>query len=562
MYKKVYQNLSKMSFTKVPPHITGMKGSYVLDSSGDVFVDLATRLVRGGWSPSMEALFEEAINLNYQDAFVLAFQTRDVRGGKGERKLFTQMMTTLIKHKRRGMVVRVLDLIPEYGCWRDLYELPSEIHDEVLDVVAAQLMKDKANLNPEESPSLCAKWAPREGKNTPAAKRLALKLFPEESSLSQRLKRYRHLVAGLNRRIDTTEIKMCAREFSTIEPAHVPGVCLSKHMRAFLNERVNKHSSIHGLRYPTDKDRMECRKNFQDHMIKAVRGDASINGSVTRYPHQVLKDIARGAEGAERDSLIAVWNGIVRNAKSLGGLSRTLAMCDFSGSMQMAGVSKDTPFWVSMAMGLLISEVTSSEFKDTFLSFDSQPLWHTLPEGDIFRRLKSIGQIGQGTSTDFQKAMDLVLGRLKERRVRPGDEPLNLIVITDMAWDAACSSSETSHYSGNSYRHVVKTSPWQTHISMIREAFKRAGEDMWGAESGGWTPPRIVIWNVAATCADFHASDDTDGVIMISGWSPSVFKMLMEEGPRCTTPREAIVQLLDDERYDPIRARLQGVNRR
>jgi hypothetical protein len=304
---------------------------------------------------------------------------------------------------------------------------------------------------------------------------------------------------------------------------------------------------------------MACREHFQEHMAKAAKGEAKVNGSVTRYPHQVIKDVVHGAEGAEREALIAVWNGMVANAKALGGLGRTIAMCDFSGSMKSAGANGDTPYWVSMAMGLLISEVCSDEFKDTFMTFDSTPHWHKLPaSADIFSRVNSIANCGKGLSTDFQKAMDLVLATLKEKRVRPGQEPKDLIVITDMAWDQACNSSQYSAYTGNAYRHVVKTSPWQTHIQMIRESFRRAGEDMWGA-AYGWKPPRIVIWNVAATSTDFHATADTEGVIMLSGWSPSLFKVLTEEGARVQTPLEVLRVQLDAERYDPIRKRLASL---
>ena len=529
----------------------GMKGSDVFDSTGSSFVDLSVRLVRGGWSPELEALFLKALETSEEDTIVLAFQTRDIRGGKGERKLFGQMVEILLK-TRPELMIGLLDLVPEYGCWRDLYtEHFYGYRPDVVDLVVKQLKAD-ADTKPSATISLCAKWAPREGKNTEGAKAMAAQLFPSEPRLSHRLKAYRKLVAGLNRRLDTTEIKMCSRHFADIDPAKVPGVCLAKHMKAFLNQPLKGR----GLRHPDDPDRNACREHFQDHMAKAVKGAAKVNGAVTRYPHQVIKDIVKGAEGAEKDALIAVWNGMVANAKALGGLQMTIAMCDFSGSMHSAGTAKDTPYWVSMAMGLLISEVTSDEFKDTFLTFDSNPTWHNLPTGtDIFNRVRSIGYVGQGTSTDFQKAMDLVLSTLKEKRVRPGQEPKDLIVITDMAWDQACSSSERSAYTDNSYRHVVKTETWQTHIQMIREAFRRAGEDMWGA-AYGWKPPRIVIWNVAATCADFHATADTEGVIMLSGWSPSLFKVLTEEGARVQTPAEALRIMLDDERYDPIRERL------
>ena len=537
-----------------------MKGSDVYSSSGDALVDLSVRLVRGGWSAELAELFEKALESSEEDAFVLAFQTRDIRGGKGERKLFGEMVEVLLK-KRPDLMIGLLDLIPEYGCWRDLYtEHFHGYRPDVVDLVISQLKKDSAvaAADPEASISLCAKWAPREGKNTQGAKAMAAQLFPEER-LSERLKRYRHLVAGLNRRLDTTEIKMCGHIWAQIEPAAVPGVCLAKNMKAFLNQK----KAGHGLRHPDDKDREACREHFQEHMAKAAKGEAKVNGSVTRYPHQVIKDVLRCErnEGAEREALIAVWNGMVANAKALGGLGRTIAMCDFSGSMQSAGAAGDTPYWVSMAMGLLISEVSSDEFKDTFLTFDSSPTWHTLPAGDILARTDSIGYgVSQGTSTDFQKAMDLVLATLKAKRVRPGAEPKDLIVITDMAWDAACGSNQTSFFTGHSYRHVVKTGGWQTHIQMIREAFRRAGEDMWGrVEDGGlgpWTPPRIVIWNVAATTADFHATADTEGVIMLSGWSPSLFKVLTEEGARVQTPAEALRIQLDDPRYAPIRERL------
>jgi len=185
---------------------------------------------------------------------------------------------------------------------------------------------------------------------------------------------------------------------------------------------------------------------------------------------------------------------------------------------------------------------------------------HTMrPEDDLFERLKHISHLGQGLSTDFQKAMDLVLSQLKAKRCRPGQEPENLIVLTDMNWDQACGSDRQSVYTGNSYRNVVKTSEWQTHVEMIREAFKRAGEDMWG-EGQGLTMPRIVIWNIASTSTDFHAQSDTEGVAMLSGWSPSLFKALQTQGPdgvKPMTPMEMLRAQLDVERYDQVVLRVR-----
>jgi hypothetical protein len=403
--------------------------------------------------------------------------------------------------------------------------------------------------------SLLAKWIPRENRQGHLAKELAQMLFPEIERPSARMQHYRKMVSSINAYLKTTETMMCSGNYDQIEPARVPGRCLQKHMLAFLNEKKD-----HSLRHEDDEKRMECRTHFQDFFQKAKEGKVTVKAKDVVFPHEIIKKIAYNGSSMSEDELngvIAQWAALVKGAKEAGGLGRSLAMCDFSGSMQSSSTNGDTPYWVSMAMGLLISEVTTEEFKNTLLTFDSNPLLHNVGTDDIVskvQRLQNSG-IGQGLSTDFQKAMDLVLANIKRNRVRPGEEPENLIVITDMNWDAANSSSQPSYYTGNSYRHVVKTQPWQTHIQMIREAFKRAGEDMWGTPL---TPPRIVIWNVAATSDDFHAQKDEEGVVMIGGWSPSLFKNLLKGEIRRMTPLEMVRIILDDERYDLVRETLRS----
>jgi hypothetical protein len=152
--------------------------------------------------------------------------------------------------------------------------------------------------------------------------------------------------------------------------------------------------------------------------------------------------------------------------------------------------------------------------------------------------------------------MDLILTDVKARRLRPEQIPKDLIVFTDMGFDQACGSDRTSFWTGHSYRNVVKTAPWQTHIEMIREAWKRAGEDMWNQP---FVPPRIVIWNLRAEYKDFHASADQDGVIMLSGWSPALFKVIQETRVQVITPMDALRLQLDDPMYDAVRQRLRDL---
>lgn len=595
----------------------GVKGSDVYDSTGSPLLDLSIRLVRGAAPGDIRDRIREFSSWESAgsrdrlvDAFVLAFHTRNVRGGKGERALFYALFFELYKcHPMEA--VRVLHLIPQYGCWRDMFELASysvnggwagepeemkaALRDDILKIVATQLRADFRATYEEGRPiSLCAKWAPRE--RDVLAKYVAQAymervgaIYTVGRSYSCTMRYYRKTLSHINKKLGTVEVPMCAGAWASIKPAAVPGRAGALYKRAFLNlpstwtstsSGKGKHvtPAPDGVRKPDDSDRVACASLFKTHYAKAAKGEAKVHGADTLFPHQVVKKMSDTEPGPEKDHLLAVWRSMVAKAKDAGGLGRSIFMSDFSGSMQSAGMAGDTPYWVSMALGLLGAEVCAEEFKDRLMTFDSNPTWHTFrPEDDLFDRIVSIthNRVGQGTSTDFQKAMDLVLATLKEKRMRPGQEPENLIVLTDMAFDQACGSSELSHYTGNSYRHVVKTAPWETHITMIQESFRRAGEDMWGPGQG-FKPPRIVIWNLAAPVGhlstahpsdslnlaagalDIHAKAEQPGVAMLSGWSPSQFKVLCEAGPQPLTPLDILRLELDDPQYDAVREALRG----
>ena len=595
-----------MAFNDMNSTTIGTKGSDVYTANGvnDPRVALSVLLVQGAdesnITSGLDAILATGDRQMVEDAFVLAFQARDVRGGKGIRDVTDIMIKHLLSQpKWRPIMLDLLKMVPEYGSWRDLkllgiygfHALP-EYAEELISRVE-ELFQNQLNLDWQvmvsdpTKVSLAAKYAPRECHDNryekALTKELASKMFTMDGpALSHKLKSYRRMISHLNLVLDTTEVKMCGKHFAEIEPGKVAGRCLQKNMKAFLNQ-PSTYKTPKVPRPLSTSDRLACQWHFEEHFAKAARGEAKLNGSKTVFPHELIKKVVRanglarhsygydddddrevygGMTLEEKDAIVAVWNQMVADAKAGGGLGRSLAMCDFSGSMQSSGTNHDTPYWVSMAMGLLISEVATEEFQDIFLTFDSTPMIHTLPSGDIFDRVASIGpHLAQGTSTDFQKAMDLVLQRCKEQRVRPGYEPENLIVLTDMNWDQACGSDRASLYTGNRYRHHVKTEEWQTHVEMIRESFKRAGEDMWGP-GNGLKMPRIVIWNIAASSTDFHATADTEGVVMLSGWSPSLFKLLQNDGVVIQTPYQALRAQLDDERYEPVRQRVRTLYKR
>jgi len=544
---------SKMSFMDAMDMLTiGVNGATVLteEGVGNKCLTLFTMLNRNLASTYIDrtvkdvALNGEADSM--RDLWIMAFQTRDVRGGKGERDLFTHFFRSLCAHDRET-AIRMLPLVPHYGCWRDLWALyrsDCHVESEILALVVAQYNKDLKhyrNDQPEQL-SLLAKWLPREKSNRPMARILARAMFPEETSARRQLILYRMMVSAMNKDVKTVEVNQCAHSWGDIPPKRIPGRSFKKYNRALLNlprKDTTPAADADALRYPNDPDRMACRENVIAFLEEVKAGKAQIHGAHVVMPHELVLQVQRTRQKEEQEVIQAQWNAIVQTCKERGGLGKSVAMCDFSGSMN--GI----PHQISLALGILISEITHPAFRDRILAFDAEPRWHAFPkDATLYEKIHSTRGVGQGLNTDFYKACRCILDAMVAARLPVGEEPEDLIVITDMGFDSA--STQQTHYDRLSSNDQP---PWGGQIQQIRDEFQREGERMWGQ---GWKPPRIVIWNVRAEYKDFHATAEQEGVVQLSGWSPSILKAL-QTGITVQTPLEGMRAILDDPRYDAVR---------
>jgi hypothetical protein len=484
-----------------------------------------------------------------QDLWVMAFQTRDIRGGKGERKLFYELIEAL--HRvHPAETERMLSLVPEYGCWRDLWEIWQRIPAlelPILELVKkthfedVNIMRLKKNES-QNGMSLLGKWLPREKSKTfpGLAKKIAQFIFRSEVVPNKQMMYYRSICSEMNRVLKTVELDMCRKTWSSIVPEAVPGRCLKIHDKAFLNEPSKKQKvSENELRYPNDTDRMECRAHFQEFVEGLKAGTKKAHGANVVLPHELVVKTEDYTTSSDQHAIIqAQWDAIREETVKGGGLGKSVAMCDFSGSMH--GI----PMEISRALGILISEITHPTFRDHILTFDASPQWHSfVGKKTLKAKLESIRGCGQGLNTDFYKACHLIISRMVQNKVPVGEEPEDLIVITDMGFDEASSPRSSSS----------TLSAWETQLVRIRRDFKEAGERLWG-KGCSWMPPRIVIWNVRAAFKDFHAKADQEGVVQLSGWAPSMLKALQTGGVKVQTPYEGMRSILDDERYDAVRA--------
>ncbi len=541
----------------------GVNGAdvYTENGVGDLRVTLFTMLNRGlsgsYIEENIDKIFNEENVDKIKDLFVMAFQTRDVRGGKGERALFYKFIVSLY-NKRPDVVKKLLTLVPEYGCWRDMWELYNRSKDDdmknvILDVAKSVFFADlvKNGSGDVNNLSLIAKWLPREKSGTyPGfARKVCNYFYNDISSARKRIIQYRKDISTLNKALKTVEINMCGKEWKDIKPDSVPGRCLKIHNKAFLNEVVTRKPWKNtNIRFPNSEDRNECRKHFLEFIDGLKNGTRKAHGAHVVMPHELVDNSLYKSSSVEEQEIIqGQWNSIREESQKLGGFGKCVPMCDFSGSMN------GTPKLVSLALGILISEINHPSFKDHILTFDSEPKWHSFANmTSLKEKVSSIrGNIGQGLSTDFYKACMRVLQKMKDNKVPVGEEPEDLIVLTDMGWDAASSDSASSYY----YK-PKKNAQWATQVTQIRNAFREAGEEVWG-EGNGWKAPRIVIWNLRGDFKDFHAKAEDEGVVMLSGWSPSILKALQKGGVQMMTPIEGLRQVLDDERYDKVREIIQ-----
>ncbi len=531
----------------------------VYSTTGDPLVDLNTRLVRGVDKEDLVTGMDAVLAAGHvADAFVLTAHARNVRGGKGERDVAGWLLRYLWS-ARPAEADMVLELWPRYGCWGDLFRIaeekgsPVSFRNAVVKMARDQLRTD-AETPEGESISLCAKWAPRERSGSDRKHKgggllhdLAAALFPDEAAP---LRAYRQLVATLNRRLGTLETRMSAGEWDAIRPGTVPGRAGKLYGRALLNlvstKGLRGPEDRGALRCPDDAARMACRDRFLAHLRAVKEGRARMNGGATVFPHEIVKKA--WSEGAtltseEKVQLSALWRTIVETTAAGGGLGRSIMMCDFSGSMQSARKVGDLPYWVSMALGILGSQVAQGAFRGRMMTFETEPKWHRYPVGadgapaDLFDCLETLrAHMPVGLSTNFEAAMELLFRTLNEEGVAPGEELENIIVLTDMGWDAAAGSQADG---------------WET----LLEGFQRRFQER------GWVAPRIVIWNLAEQySSDHHATATTPGVAMLSGWSAAQFKILQKEGPRSLTPLEMLRLELDDPIYDPVRAAVAAVD--
>ena len=135
-------------------------GAVALNTTGNKLLDLYGTIgaLRDADDNRVERLFADAYTQDPLFATKIAYYSRDIREGLGERKVFRTIIRYMAKYHKEALIPN-LDLIGVYGRYDDLYELiGTPVEDEMWVAMKKQFEEDVENLHADKAVSLLAKW--------------------------------------------------------------------------------------------------------------------------------------------------------------------------------------------------------------------------------------------------------------------------------------------------------------------------------------------------------------------------------------------------------------------
>jgi hypothetical protein len=176
-----------------------------------------------------------------------------------------------------------------------------------------QLLKDHAAFNAGKPISYAAKWAPRETKGRAWLFDILVSLYddPEykairseqtDAAIRKCKMMYRKMVSKLNKHLDTLEIKQCANEWATINPASLSTSQLYNGANAFTRTGT--------------EDRAKCASTFdaeyKRRLEQITQKKYSYNVPIWKLVKHILR-LTREKKTEELDAMNLHWNSYVEN---------------------------------------------------------------------------------------------------------------------------------------------------------------------------------------------------------------------------------------------------------
>jgi hypothetical protein len=308
------------------------------------------------------------------------------------------------------------------------------------------------------------------------------------------VKEFKKDLRALRKYLDIPEIKMSANKWDTICYSKVSSNCMNKYGKNF-----RKHDA----------------ERFSAYMDNVKSGKTSIKAG-TLYPYDITLNYILGRE-VDNDVMEAQWNALPNYVEEGRNI---LVVADVSGSMTRSGYK---PMATSVGLAMYFAERNVGEYHNLFMTFSETPKFEVLRGKTIADRICNLQRADWGYNTDLDAVFRQVLSMSKKHKVAKDEMPEAIVVVSDMEIDRG-------------FRNDID----ETFYDHWKQEFANAGYEI----------PNVIFWNVNSRNDVFHFDKGIRGVQAYSGSSASTFKSVL----KClnTTPEEAMMEVLSDERYAPI----------
>ena len=506
-------------------------------------------------------MFKAAYEFDKEKAIKLLFQIRDVRGGKGERKVFNTCLEWLAMEDPI-LTKHLVNLIPEYGRYKDLVNLIST-KGAISDIAAKEFYKQLAeDFKSGKDISLAGKWAPTKPKVRKYDKDLVVRgqvvhkkgdikeLTPDKKEKLQAVKKietiagindveYRKMVSALRERLEIFERRLSTKDFADFNFSKMAGQTILKYYESL-------------IKIP----------EFRNFLDEVASGNQKINFD-TINPHQIMhefvkiniknsnlrslgdmgnRDITKSKLNDDNNKYLNVlWNSL---PDKVHGNADTLVVLDTSGSMEcpISNRDKTTIAEVASSMAIYCAEHQEGVLKDKYMTFSSHPAVVDISGKETLAdKLKEMYKLAYiGYDTNIERVFNTLLKEMIENHATQDDIPKNLLIVSDMEFNDRCVSSG---YNETVFESIQKE--W---------------------EEAGYKVPTLVFWNVNTNEAKIPVLKNELGLVLLSSFSANTLEQIFngdfikEEVNKETnkvervvlSPEEQIDATINKPRYDAV----------
>lgn len=238
----------------------------------------------------------------------------------------------------------------------------------------------------------------------------------------------------------------------------------------------------------------------RQYLEAVTKGDQKINTG-TLYPYQLYNR-------ARETGVNEMWNNLPDYTQG----KNAVVVADVSGSMS------GDPMSVSVSLAIYFAERNKGQFKDHFITFSSNPQLQKIAGKTLQEKIMFLEKADWEQTTDLQAVFEVILNTAKANNTPVEEMPETIYIISDMEFNS-CVRGDTN-------------------FKNIEQKYKEAEYKL----------PNLVFWNVDARNKQVPVEQNQSGVTLVSGLSPSTFRLAVEN----KSPIELVEDVINSPRYTNI----------